>query len=217
MNVKEYIEGAKRTEPKTYDAYMKIANQNPDLILSILLMLTAQGYAADKFKKALIYGKTLTDKDGCVIPLQDAADSTDDVWDEFVEDSLDKAVEKIETSVEDREAALKSFEDRVKEPRIARLIHSAVGAITEQAEILQAVSNYIIDPKLADLDMVNIREEIGDTLWYGAIQLDVTDTDLEATAIQNNQKLRLRFPEKFTEDLAINRDVDAERALLEKS
>jgi len=88
-----------------------------------------------------------------------------------------------------------------------------LGIITEQAEILQAIFKYITGKQ--ELDMVNLREEVGDTLWYGAIEVDTLGVDLEATATQNLAKLKLRYPDKFTCELALNRDTAAERTLLE--
>lgn len=41
------------------------------------------------------------------------------------------------------------------------------------------------------------------------------DIDMEESLYKNIEKLKLRFPDKFSEDLAINRDVEAERKILE--
>ena len=42
------------------------------------------------------------------------------------------------------------------------------------------------------------------------------DTDFDEVATTNINKLKARFPEKFTQDKAYNRDLDTEREILEK-
>jgi len=96
------------------------------------------------------------------------------------------------------------------------LFHGILGLITETAEIGEALSNAlptINEPKR--LDTVNLREEIGDCLWYLSVMAKALGTSLEECAQINTAKLRKRFPDNFTEDAAINRDLDGERAVLE--
>lgn len=95
----------------------------------------------------------------------------------------------------------------------AQLLHSIIGMATEIGELLDCMANTIFDRK--PLDIVNLKEEIGDTFWYIGLFCNILATDFETIQKQNISKLRLRYPEKFTEDFAINRDVKAERELLE--
>ena len=66
------------------------------------------------------------------------------------------------------------------------------------------------------LDAVNLKEEFGDTLWYLALGLRFLGIGFEETFAANIAKLQARFPDKFTEDAAMNRDPAAERAILEQ-
>lgn len=94
------------------------------------------------------------------------------------------------------------------------IVHSIIGKITEAAELADLLIS-VID-KGAQFDSVNFKEEIGDGKWYDAIGLaaiDVTDEECEET---NIAKLRARFPNKFTEYDAQNRDLVTERNILEK-
>lgn len=51
---------------------------------------------------------------------------------------------------------------------------------------------------------------------FGLLEvLEANDVDLEQILEKNIAKLRARFPDKFTEELAINRDTDKERKILE--
>lgn len=93
------------------------------------------------------------------------------------------------------------------------LIHGIIGAHTESAELLAALSNALYDDTA--FDTVNIKEEVGDLLWYLAIIAKACDFTLEDAQQVNIAKLRARYPDKFTEDKAIDRDLTAERNVLE--
>ena len=92
----------------------------------------------------------------------------------------------------------------------SRLLHGALGCITEGGELIEGL--------LGEPDDVNIMEEVGDLMWYVGILLDEVSSrgypiiDVLKT---NIAKLRKRYPEKFTEDAALNRDLDEERKVLE--
>lgn len=94
-----------------------------------------------------------------------------------------------------------------------RLIHACMGMQTETAEFTDALKKAIFYGKT--LDVVNLKEEIGDLLWYVSIAMDELGTTYEAEMQRVTNKLKLRYPEKFTEEDAINRNLKAERELLE--
>lgn len=94
-----------------------------------------------------------------------------------------------------------------------RLLHSGLGMLTEAEEFLSPVVSSILNNQ--DLDLVNLKEELGDSMWYTAIACDVLGTTFEIEQERNITKLQQRYPEKFDSDKAINRDLEAERAILE--
>ena len=95
-----------------------------------------------------------------------------------------------------------------------RLLHAGLGFLTEAAEFLLPVIESI---RLGiPVDKVNLKEELGDLQWYQAIGCDVLETTFEEEQARNIAKLKLRYPDKFTEDKAINRDIEAERKILEQ-
>lgn len=96
-----------------------------------------------------------------------------------------------------------------------RLLHAAFGISTEAGELLDAIKKEIFYGKNSDI--VNIKEEISDVLWYCAIACDAMGTDLEEVMKINIDKLRARFPEKFTEENAQNRDLNNERQVMENA
>lgn len=95
-----------------------------------------------------------------------------------------------------------------------RLLHAAIGASTEANELVDAVKKKIFYGK--DIDWTNVKEELGDMLWYIAIACDVAGTSFEAIMEINITKLKARYGEKFNEEGAISRDLIKERKILEE-
>lgn len=110
--------------------------------------------------------------------------------------------------------------NRVGNPEIIRLLHAFMGLSTEVGEIVDALKKHIFYGK--SLDLINLAEEFGDCEWYKAIGVDALSKllnrepeDLEKMIKQINiEKLQKRYPGKFSEDNANNRNLDAERDIL---
>lgn len=96
-----------------------------------------------------------------------------------------------------------------------RILHAAVGCVTESGEMLDALKKNMFYGK--ELDVVNVKEEAGDLLWYLAILFDELGTSFEDEAERVINKLKTRFPDKFTEELAENRNLKQERKVLENN
>jgi NTP pyrophosphatase (non-canonical NTP hydrolase) len=94
------------------------------------------------------------------------------------------------------------------------LFHAIIGVATEAGELLEALLN-AIESRDEKLDLVNIKEEVGDVKWYLAILAREAGFKWGEDEVVNIEKLRKRFPEKFTEEKAENRDLTAERNILE--
>ena len=101
-----------------------------------------------------------------------------------------------------------------------RILHALMGLQTETGELTDAVKRHIFYG--AELDKVNLVEEIGDVFWYIAILLDELKVDVgdkasfEHAMKVNIEKLRARYPNKFSEHDAVNRDLKTERQILEQ-
>lgn len=95
-----------------------------------------------------------------------------------------------------------------------RLVHAGMGLTTETAELVDALKKWAFYGK--PLDKVNIKEEIGDCLWYMAIVADECGFSFEEAMEANIKKLRARYGEKFTEFDALNRNIPLEREILEQ-
>lgn len=96
---------------------------------------------------------------------------------------------------------------------ISEVIHYVLGLCTETGELQDAVKKYIAYGK--PVDVVNIKEELGDLMWYIARLCATYGFTLEEVMETNINKLKTRYGEKFTENAALNRDLDKERRILE--
>lgn len=94
------------------------------------------------------------------------------------------------------------------------LIHGIIGKATEAGELLEAMILALEDP-FGYVDGANIKEEVADGQWYDAIIAKALGFTFEEIQATNIAKLRKRYPNKFTEYDAINRDLSAERQILE--
>jgi len=95
-----------------------------------------------------------------------------------------------------------------------RLLHAGIGLATESAEFLDALKKHVFYGK--ELDKVNLKEEIGDLMWYCAIALDELGATFDEVQNTNINKLKARYPEKFTKERAEVRDLKTERKILEE-
>lgn len=93
------------------------------------------------------------------------------------------------------------------------LLHATMGMFTESAELAEAL--------LTDnLDIQNVVEEMGDgPNWYANLAyrfLQKQGITREQIRAANHAKLFARFPEKFTQEAAVNRNVPAELEALDR-
>ncbi len=93
-----------------------------------------------------------------------------------------------------------------------RVFHALIGTATEETELMEALQKSI---EGEEIDYVNVMEEFGDINWYEAIGCDATGVSFEDILTTNIKKLRKRFPDKFTSENAIERDLDVERNTLQ--
>lgn len=94
-----------------------------------------------------------------------------------------------------------------------RLLHAAMGLSTEAGETLDAIKKHLFYGKA--LDKVNLKEEMGDLFWYLAIMADALEIDFANIMERNIEKLKARYGSKFSDEKAINRDLQTEREILE--
>lgn len=93
------------------------------------------------------------------------------------------------------------------------IFHGIIGAATEAGEMVESLLSSM--ETQTPIDEVNLKEEIGDLFWYIAEITRALGWSFEEIMDLNISKLKRRYGEKFSTEAAINRDVKAERELLE--
>ena len=93
------------------------------------------------------------------------------------------------------------------------LLHAAMGISTEAGELLDNLKKVFYYGKT--FDEVNFKEELGDVLWYIGMVCERMGWQMDDIMATNIAKLKVRYPEKFTEEAAERRDLESERAVLE--
>lgn len=159
----------------------------PNLLL-IMRIFVATGNLLDDLKKNIYYNK----------PIDDSK------WLTQVEE-----IRQLSTHITTNPATFDKSNVHID----PRTFHAIVGLATESAELIEAVLSSL-DQNI-ELDTVNIREELFDVIWYLLLCHDALDKNINGTIKMGFDKLKQRYPYKFTSEAAINRDIQAERDILE--
>lgn len=105
---------------------------------------------------------------------------------------------------------------RLQSEEIVKLLHGAMGLQTEIGEFMDTLKKYIFYGYPTDWS--NLREELGDIMWYVALLSNTinegAENSLEQICWANLRKLATRYPDKFTEKDALNRDLENEKTAL---
>lgn len=187
MEFDEFVENAIRTENLVVPLNMN--QQSLSIIIDSFISL---GNVLDQIKKNSFYGREFNEQ--------------------LIEENLANAMEFVEDLDffwnSDKKHTITSDETE------SRVLHGIIGCTTEVVELLEAVNKSILVEE--PLDRTNVLEECADLLWYIAIifnTLGANPSNVMETVIN---KLKERYPDKFTSEAAINRDVVAERKILEE-
>lgn len=92
-------------------------------------------------------------------------------------------------------------------PHKMHLIHMHTGLSGECGELIDALKKYTMYNK--QLDMVNVKEEIGDIMFYLIGLTNELNIDLYECMLLNQTKLNTRYPNGYSNKSAIER-VDKE-------
>jgi len=101
--------------------------------------------------------------------------------------------------------------------KMIRLDTAARGLAGDVGEVCTCVQKYIEYGQ--ELDEINLKEEVGDCLWRLAQICKALGINLEDVMISNIEKLKVRYPDKYSDEKAAeeNRNREAERDALDKS
>lgn len=116
----------------------------------------------------------------------------------------------LKTETKDYETISKRYS-----PEIARLMHATNGLTTEAGELLDMLKKHINYDK--DFDKVDAIEELGDIFRCIAIACDALQVSFDQIneMEKNIAKLKARYGDKFSNENAINRDLEKERKILD--
>lgn len=188
MNIEEYLIESERTERKFPEGKV-VESAVAKSTLGLLYGVENLGLVLDLFKKVVAYDKPLKDIEGKIGPLLEHGQKRLDE----VNDSDDKDFTLDQDQIE--------------------ALHALLGLATEVAEIIPILLSYVfVDKKI---DTVHLGEEIADCFWYLAILFRKFEIHQDDILQKNIDKLRVRYPAKFTSESALNRNLEAERDALE--
>lgn len=186
-NFNDFIPLALRTE-----SHIESVKTNRSMFVALLLANIAIGEVLDAFKKQIFYGNDSKLRQKSLNELNLALMNIGSVMDPFYNDEL-------------------ILTDEL--PINSRVLHGLLGTITESAELSEILLNAINDE--TPVDPVHVTEELADGDWYKAILINELNIDYNQGLTNVINKLRVRYPEKFSNELAANRNLEAERAALE--
>jgi NTP pyrophosphatase (non-canonical NTP hydrolase) len=114
-----------------------------------------------------------------------------------------------------KQADFDKIAERMATPQMIDIQHAITGICTEGAgELSDALKRHLFYG--TEFDFVNVKEEVGDLLWYVELLCQACGFTMEEAKELNVKKLTKRFGTGgFTEEAAINRDTEAERVVLE--
>lgn len=85
------------------------------------------------------------------------------------------------------------------------LVIGAMGLCGEAGEVSEVIKKIVFHGH--KMDALKIADELGDVLWYMAHIARTIGISLETIAEMNIQKLEKRYPDGFSTEKSINREV----------
>ena len=83
------------------------------------------------------------------------------------------------------------------------LTHAVFGLTCEVGEFADCIKKYLIYGQSLDRD--NAAEELGDIMWFVALVCETLDLKMDDIAMANIDKLKARYPDKYSDELAETR------------
>lgn len=189
MEMKQYLIDSGRTAQTLEQVDAKMY-ENDHSLLHDIGTLIVNGNQADLMKRSIFYREPIA-------KTEERANKFNNEMDDFY----------LKLRV-----ALKDNPEKRLTPKQIDIIHAALGAMSEAAETLNEVALSFLDNR--DMDIVNLKEECGDKMWYLALEMRALETDFETEGSKNIHKLAIRFPDKFNSEDALNRDYEKEKVAL---
>jgi NTP pyrophosphatase (non-canonical NTP hydrolase) len=90
--------------------------------------------------------------------------------------------------------------------RERRLLNAALGLCGEAGEFADAIKKHEFHNHA--LDLAELEKELGDVLWYVAQACEALGLQMNNVMSTNIEKLRKRYPEGFSSERSIHREVE---------
>ncbi len=101
-----------------------------------------------------------------------------------------------------QDLSLRTMSDEAKENP---LLNAVLGLSGETGEVADLIKKSMFQGH--EMDKENLKEELGDVLWYLAEACKGLDTTLDEIALMNIHKLEKRFPDhSFDKEKSIHRE-----------
>jgi len=97
-------------------------------------------------------------------------------------------------------------------PRLPRITHSLMWMVTEVAEMMDNLKKHVNYNQ--PIDYANLKEELWDLMRYIAAFCDATGISLDEAMEANIEKLKIRYPDGFSDIKAEKRDKDDEMRVM---
>lgn len=92
-----------------------------------------------------------------------------------------------------------------------QMLHGILGVTSEAGELADHLKRHTFYG--TPFDVGNVKEECGDLMWYIALICRACGFTIEDVMGANIAKLKKRYPNGFTKDLAVVRDLAAEKGV----
>lgn len=179
MHGAEYQSAALRTESQDFEAIKRrLSKPLVWLLLHTLRQFLSASNDLDKIKKHLFYGKAL---EGELLSVPITEDDT--------------------TFPKGSYTAANLLKHNVLN---LRKLHAVLGVASESGELAEMVLDLLTLGTYYD-DLTWIKEW-GDVVWYAAEGASSVSSDLDTVFAENIKKLKVRYPDLFSETLAQNHD-----------
>lgn len=93
---------------------------------------------------------------------------------------------------------------RTRNKNSNELANYALGMVCEAGEVGDILKKHMFHGH--ELDMDELKKEIGDVMWYMANICNVLEIELDEIAIMNIEKLNKRYPNGFKVEDSVNRE-----------
>lgn len=188
----KFIKDSKRTE-----VMLEELNLNKDVIINLFSIFIEISEILDGVKKAIFYNKDTK--------------YTTELYDRIAK--IQKHASAVSSPIF-HDKNMRTRGDIINNVN-PNLFHGVLGIMTESSELAEII-NELFKNSDKVVDPINVHEEMHDISWYKAIIHHVLNLSWRQGMENNTNKLRIRYPEKFTDELAANRNLEEERKALEQ-